>query len=849
MQRCYFCSWNYYFSCQGFLKVNPNYQTKLQKKYKMESLKFKNWLPHILAIVFFLLTVVIFFKPAFFEHKTLSQHDINQFKGSSHSLLNYRVETGEEGLWADAMFSGMPAYLINVHWANGPMIFLKHAFSVFLQHPIENILIAMICYYILLLSFQVRPYLAIAGAIAFAYSSYMVIGLAAGHNSRIGAIAFMPLVIAGIHLVFREKRILGIGVACLGLALHLNENHLQATYYLALIVAGYGIVQFIYASREKKIAGYFKSLALLIFPAVLALGSFFGQFWAVTEYSRYSTRGPAELTKSGQASAVEDGLERSYAFTYSDGIGEALSIMIPNIYGGTMGDFLVKDPESKVYKALVANSRSNEEANQLAGYSTAYFGEQGAPYYGGAIICFLFVLGMLFADKKYVWWLVPLSVFSVMLSWGDSFSSFNNLMFDYFPMYNKFRSVTFALIIILFAMPLLGMLGLEKILELNLDKTARKKLYIALGATGGLCLLVILFAGAVDVSRLGEDQLPAWFTKAIHADRIGIIRGDALRSLLFILPVFALLILGIWKRISQIGFYLFLIFLITIDMTFVGKRYVTKDNYQGKTSNSFFAMTDADKMIQQDKSDFRVLNLQDPMNEARTSYFFKSLGGYHGAKMRRYQDLYDSCISNDMRQLIRDAQSGALDFKKYHTLNMLNTKYIVYGNEANAVMPNNATNGNAWFASELKTVKSANDEIASVKNQDTRTTAFIDATKFNVQDKTFTIDSAATVKLVERKPPYLKFESSASQDALILFSEIYYPKGWYAFVDGKETEILRANYVLRALQIPAGKHVIEFKFEPPAFVIGNKITMASNWGVLLVILGSIAWSFKRKQEE
>jgi MFS family permease len=813
----------------------------------MESLKLKNWLPHILAIIFFLLAVVIFFKPAFFDHKTLSQHDINQFKGSSHSLLNYRTETGKEGLWADAMFSGMPAYLINVHWANGPMIFLKHALSVFLQHPIENIFIAMLCYYIMLLSFQVRPYLATAGAIAFAFSSYMIIGLAAGHNSRIGAIAFIPLVIAGIHLVFREKKILGIGVTCLGLALHLNENHLQATYYLALIVAGYGIVQMIYAAREKQIGSYFKSLGLLILPAVLAVGSFFGQFWAVTEYSHYSTRGPVELTKSGKAATIENGLDRDYAFMYSDGIGEPLSVMIPNIYGGTISNYLVKDQESKTYKALVANSRSNEEANQLAGYATAYFGEQGAPYYAGAIICFLFVLGILFADKKYVWWLVPLSIFSVMLSLGGSFSSFNNLMFDYFPMYNKFRSVTFALIIILFAMPLLGMLGLEKLLELNSDKSVQKKLYIALGATGGVCLLIILFAGMIDVSRTGENQLPEWFTRAMQADRISVVRADALRSLLFILPVFVMLIFSAWKKVSAISFYLLLIFLITIDVTVVAKRYVTKENYQSKSSDTFFTTTAADNVILQDKSDFRVLNLQDPMNEARTSYNFKSLGGYHGAKMRRYQDLYDSCISFDMKNLINDAQTNALDFKKYHTLNMLNAKYIVYGDQANAVLTNNDSYGSAWFVNELKTVKSANEEIASVKNSDTHTTAFVDATKFKVEDKTFTVDSTATIKLLERKPPYLKFESNVATDALAVFCEIYYPKGWHAFIDGNETEILRADYILRALQIPAGKHVIEFKFEPQAFILGNKITMASNWGVLLIILGSIAWSFKKKE--
>jgi hypothetical protein len=814
------------------------------KKAKMNSFKSEKWLPHALAILFFALTVILFFKPVFFDNQMLGQHDIDQFKGARQSLLEYREQTGKEGLWSNAMFSGMPAYLINVHWADTVIYSFKRVLSLFMKHPVANIMLALVSYYILLLSFRIRPYLAVAGAVAFAYSSYMMIGLSAGHNARIGAVSFMPMVIAGIHLAFSGKRILGFGLTCLALALHLSENHLQITYYMAIVVGVYGLVQLIYAYREKQLSETFKSIVILIPAAIIAVGTFFGQFWAITEYTRYSTRGPNELIKPGQSKA-SDGLDRSYAFAYSDGIGEPLSLLIPNIYGGYAGTFLIQDQKSETFKALMANARSDQEANQLAGYTSAYFGNQGAPYYGGAIICFLFVLGILFAEKKYVWWLVPLSVFSVMLSWGDSFSAFNDLMFDYFPGYNKFRSVTFALIIVLFAMPLLGMLGLEKFLEAKQDKETRKKLYIALGVTGGLCLLVVLFAGMIDVSRIGEQSLPAWFKSALYADRKGILRSDAFRSLAFIVAAFLILFFDVRRKISQVGFFAFLIFMILIDAIVVDKRYITKDNYRSKRDNSSLAMTAAHQAIMQDKSDFRVLNLQDPMNEARTSYYFQSLGGYHGAKMKRYLDLYDSCIFYDFNRLINDAQGGSLDFKKYHTLNMLNTKYIVYGEEATNVMLNPAANGNAWFASELKTVKSPNEEINSTRNADTHATAFVDASKFEVKDQAFNVDSAATVRLTERKPPYLKYESSSTQDGLILFSEIYYPKGWHAFVDGKETPILRANYVLRALQVPAGNHTIEFKFEPKPYVVGNQITMASNWAVLLVVLGCLGWSLKK----
>jgi MFS family permease len=803
-------------------------------------------LPHIIAVLVFLVVTFFFFSPVFFEGKVLGQHDIQQFQGSSKTIADYRTATGEEGLWASNMFSGMPAYLVSLKWSEGPLAWTKKVMAIFLPHPVASIFIAFICYYILLLSFRVRPYLAMAGALAFGLSSYMIIGLVAGHNARIGAIAFMPLIIAGIHLAFTGKRILGFALTALGLSLQLRENHLQITYYIALVVAVYGLVQLIYAYREKQLPEFFKSLVILIPAALLAVGTFFGQFWAVTEYTTYSSRGPSELVKPGQTK-IPEGSGKSWAFEYSDGIAEPLALIIPNIYGGNVGNYLIQDEKSEVYKALMANARSNEEANQLAGYTSAYFGRQGAPYYGGAIICFLFVLGILFAEKKYVWWLVPLSVFSVMLSWGDSFSTFNDLMFDYFPAYNKFRSVTFALIIILFAMPLLGMLGLEKFLESNQDKETRKKLYIALGATGGLCLLVLLSAGMMDVSRLGENQLPAWFTNALHSDRRGIVRSDAFRSLAFIASVFIILFFDVRRRVSQIGFYAFLIFMVTIDLSIVDKRTLKKENYTSKRDNSFFAMTEADQVMLQDKSDFRVLNLQNPMNEARTSYYFQSLGGYHGAKIKRYQDLYDSCIFYDFNRLINDAQGGRLDFTKYHTLNMLNAKYIVYGDKAANIMLNSSANGNAWFAKELKTVKSANEEINNIKDLDTRSTGFVDVSKFQVKDQTYNIDSAATVRLTERKPPYLKYESNSTQDGLILFSEIYYPKGWHAFVDGKETEILRANYVLRALQVPAGKHAIEFKFEPKPYTVGNKITLASNWVVLLVVFGCLGWSLKKEE--
>ena len=807
---------------------------------------YKDVLPHAVAVLVFLVVTVLFFNPVFFDNKTLDQHDIQQFQGSSKSIADYRAATGEEALWAPSMFSGMPAYLVSLRWSDGPVVWVKRILSLFLPHPIANIFLAFLCYYILLLSFGVRPYLAIAGGLAFGLSSYVIIGLGAGHSARIGAIAFMPLVMAGIHLTFSKKRLIGFAVAALGLALHLRENHLQITYYLMLIVLVYGLVQLIYAYREKQIKDFFTSIVILIPAVVVAAGSFFGQFWAIKEYEQYSIRGPSELVKPNSTEAV-DGLSKSYAFSYQYGIWEPSSLLIPNFYGGiTKEPAFVNDQNSETYKALV-NSSDNQLANQLVNYTSTYWGPgSGGAYYAGSIIIFLFVVGILLADKKYVWWLVPLAVLSIFLSWGDSFSTFNYFLFDYLPGYNNFRSFSFGLIIILFTMPLLGMIGLEKFLSTELTKDIKRKLLIAFGATGGVCLLVLLFAGMGSFVREGESELPAWFLKALHADRRSLLRDDAFRSLAFITSIFIMLYFNVGKKVSALGFYAFLIFMVTMDLSIVDKRYFSKDKFQGKRDNAFIVPTNADQAILQDKSYYRVYSLKGPFLEARTSYFHHSLGGYHGAKLRRYQDLYDSCIIPQTAKLAGDWQARKLEYDKYGAINMLNAKYIVYGTEANNIIVNPAAVGNAWFVKEFAQVSSPTEELKRTGEVDTRNVAVIDNSKFKTQDLKFTFDSTASILLKDFTPPHIKYESQTSTDGLAVFSEIYYPQGWHAFIDGKETEILRADYVLRALAVPAGKHEIEFKFEPKPYLIGNKVTLASSWVMLLISLGCLGWSMKKE---
>ena len=737
----------------------------------------------------------------------------------------------------------MPAYLVNLDWSDDVVVAIKKALSLFLPHPICNIFLAFVCYYIMLLTFRVRPYLAIAGALAFGLSSYMIIGLAAGHNARIGAIAFMPLVMAGIHLSFSQKRVLGFGMTAAGLALHLRENHVQITYYLVMIVMVYGLVQFIYAMREKQIREFGKTLGVLVIAVVVAAGTFFGPLWALTEFSRYSTRGNSEL-RTISANTAGSGLPKSYAFEYSNGMLEPITAFIPSFFGGASSNSFVSDQTSKTYQAL-ASSRDQKLVNQLVQYSSSYWGDQplSAPYYSGAIIVFLFVLGCTMADKKYVLWLVPVSGLAIMLSWGSNFESFNYFLFDHLPGYNKFRSVTFVMVVVFFSMPLLGMLGLERLLEMGLSKEQKRKLLIAFGITGGVSLLLFLFGGMLSYSKASESELPVWFLQALREDRRAMLAGDALRTFGFVFAIFILLFLDVPRRISLPGFLAFLIVMVLIDTIVVDNRYFTKDNYQRKHNTSILDPLPVNKAILRDKGYYRVFNFN--FYEAGTSSFHHSLGGYNGVRMKRYQELFDSCIINESDQVIAEVQQGKLDFRKFGVLNMLNAKYLVYGGEANNFIPNNEANGYAWFVKEATFVNSPTEELEKLKTINTKEMAVVDASKFKLERQQWPEDSLASIKLADQKPYWMKYETQSANDGLAVFSEIFYPEGWSAKVDGKEVPILRVNYVLRALQISSGKHVVEFLFQPKPYLIGNKVTMASSWLLLVLVAGSLGWSWGR----
>lgn len=802
-------------------------------------------LPHLIAVVTFFIVTVLFFSPVFFGRQTLDQYDIKQWKGGAQQAIEYREDTGEELLWTTSMFGGMPSYLVELDWSDDLLTTVKIIMGGGLPHPVRNIFIAFISFYILLLAFRVRPGLAIAGALAFGLSTYMLIGIGAGHNARIGAIAFMPLVMAGIQTCLYRNRYIGLGLTALAVALQLRENHLQITYYLLFIIAIYGVVYLADAIRKGKVKQFALNGLLLLIAALLGLGTYYGKFWAISEYSTYSMRGVSELQSDQDAGENTSGLKRDYAFQYNAGIWEPMTLMIPNFYGGSSSNFLISDEDSEVRQVL-ERSGDQEMATQLARYTSAYWGEQAgsAPYYAGAIICFLFVLGLFFASRRMIIWLAISFALGIILSWGANWEAFNYAMFDYFPGYNKFRSVTFAIIISLFAMPLLGFAGLEAFLQSKKDKKNTRKLIYALVITGGTCLLIALFAGAASFMREGEEQLPDWFLNALTSDREALLRSDAFRSSILISLVATAIYIHWKEKISFLILSGIVIILVGFDLWSVDKRYFTEDNYRRSSDRGFFVETPADQEILKDKSPgYRVYELRNPFNEARTSYYHASLGGYHGAKIRRYQDLIEYCITPETQELITSFQSGNPDMGQFGVLNMLNTKYFIYGAEATNVIRNPAANGNAWFVRDIVPAQTPDEEIQKTCEINTKTEAVINISEFEISSDIGS--GSGTIETLEYAPDNITFQSNSSEDGLVVFSEIYYPEGWEATIDGEPATLIRANYVLRALMVPAGEHTITLSFRPAAYYTGNIIIFWSSIFLLILVIGSFILGWRK----
>ncbi|AHM59015.1 hypothetical protein D770_03740 [Flammeovirgaceae bacterium 311] len=804
-------------------------------------------LPHLVAVVLYVAVSILFFSPATLDNKVLFQNDILQAEGGNREIVTYRQNTGEEPLWTNSMFGGMPAYLLSVEYSGDLMTVFLRILYLGLTHPANLTFAAMLCFYILLVCAEVRPWLALAGGLAYGLSTFLLISIEAGHNSKVLAMAVMPLVVAGVLLVFRNRKVWGFVLTALGLALQLRAGHPQITYYLFLMLVVFGIVWLVYAIRDNTVAQLFKNVGILVVAALLAVGCNWGRLYNIYQYGKYSIRGASELTAQDPGAAGGTGLDREYAFAWSSGRAESLTLLVPYFYGGASTESVGRD--SELAESLERQGVPPEQVNQFVQQVPTYFGDQpftSGPIYVGAVICFLFFLGLWMAPPEYRYWLLAATILSLVLSWGKNLQWFNYLVFDYVPGYNKFRAVTMALSIALLTIPLLGFIGLEYFCRESGAARARRGLFIAAGITGGLSLLIALFAGMRSYTGLVDAQLagyPEWIMSAIQEQREALVRGDAYRSFFFIIAAAAVCYFIWLKKINPLVGAASVGLLLLIDLWAVDTRYFDESNYSRNPRAQFFSENAADQAVLADTDPhFRVLNLMNPFQDGRTSYFHRSVGGYHGAKLRRYQDLIERVLQPEMQMLISSLQQGNPDFEQADALNMLDTRYLLAGQQREAVIRNPAALGAAWLVEDVKTVSSPDEEIEQLLEIDTRTTAVINTERFPLQNQSY--NGGGSIQLTQYGPNRITYQAETSGNALAVFSEIYYPEGWIATVNGQEANIIQANYVLRALELPAGNHTVEFRFEPASYSSGNIVMLVCNIILILLLLGAIGWSIK-----
>ncbi len=851
----------------------------------------KKLLPYIVAIIAFAIIPYVYFSPVMSGDKEIKQGDINNHKGMSKEIADFRKEhQGEEPLWTNSMFGGMPAYQISVIYNANLLKHVDSAFQLWLPHPANLVFLYFIGFYILMLCMRVNPWVALIGALGYGLSSYFFIIIEAGHNSKAHAIGYMAPLLGSILLTLRGKYLLGGGLTALFAALELYTNHLQITYYLFMIVAVLYVVEFYHAFKAKELKKIFIASAILGASLIFAILPNISSLWATYEYGKFSTRGKSELTikRDGTSNGEikTSGLDKDYATQWSYGIGESFSLLIPNFKGGAsepLGQH--KDAIEKI---------DPQYRNDVAGSFYSYFGNQpftSGPVYVGAIIIFLALLGMFIIEDRLKWVLIIATLLSLMLSWGKNMMWFSNLFFDYLPGYNKFRAVSMILIIAELTLPILAVLSIDRIinhikngdqiLELKFLKkkiTAMKLLYITFGVVGGFTLLCVIapglfnkfqadnefqqmVGGAIKQNKgVTQEQAENYYTPLMEQAEIArksIFKSDAWRSFIFIFMAAASIWLYLRKNVNKELLIGALGLFILIDLWSVDIRYLNSSNYVPKAQNQNpFPKTKADEFILEDKSlDYRVLNLsKSTFNDASTSYWHKSIGGYHGAKLKRYQELVDFKIDKDISTLYEGLGGGAISdsslratFAKTTILNMLNCKYVI-GNPETTPIVNTQAYGNAWLVTKIKWVETADEEITALGETSPRWTAIMRSSfKEAIGTPSLEMDSISNIKLTVYQPNYLSYDSYTLKDRLAVFSEIYYSKGWNAYVDGVLTPHANANYVLRAMKVPAGKHKIEFKFEPEVYKTGEKISGIGSILILLIVGSTIFMEFRKKK--
>jgi len=822
--------------------------------------------PYLVAIVVFLTITFIYFSPLL-EGKKLKQHDITMFKGMSKEISDFRDKTGEEALWTNSMFGGMPAWQISVQYKANLVRYIDKTLMLGLPYPANYVFLYFLGFFVLMLVLKIDPWVSLLGAIAFALSSYFFIILGAGHTSKAHAIGYMAPVLAGIILAFRGKLWKGSLLFTIALALQIHAGHLQITYYLLMLVVIYGIYELIRAIQKKQLPYFAKVLGVLIIGALLGASTHFTNLWATYDYGKDTMRGKPELTKDLEIKS--GGLDRDYITHWSYGIGETWSLLIPNAKGGASG--LIG--QQKALDKADRNYRSS-----IAGQN-AYWGDQpgtSGPVYVGAIVIFLFVLGLFIVRSKFKWALLAATILSIFLAWGKNFMPFTDFFIDYIPGYNKFRAVTMILVIAELAIPILAFMALGAIIK-NRDelKANPKPFYYSLGITSGITLLFYLFP-SVFFNFLSQFELQQFESMKSSADpvqlaafitnledvRIAIFKSDAFRSFIFIVLAGGFIWAYLKNYLNKGILIVALAILLLVDMASVNQRYINSDNFERarKVDEPFTAAKANMEILKDTDPDFRVLDItKSTFNDASTSYFHKSIGGYHGAKLQRYQDLIEAYIQPEITNVMEVLRSGITQekidrlFDGQQVLNMLNTKYLIYNPEAPPLY-NKSAFGHAWFTNEYVYVNSADEEIEALANYKLKETAVIDERFAEyIGDRNFERDFSARISLESYAPNHLTYKYNSGKDQILVFSEIYYNKGWNAYLNGEQVPYFRSNYVLRSMVVPAGSGTIEFKFEPKVWAIGEKISFGSSLLLILLLFGWIIWeikgSFKNKVAE
>lgn len=787
----------------------------------MKQLDWKSWMPHIIAVAVFLGISLAYFSPVL-EGKKLYQSDNVNFVGMSKEIKDHRAEYGEEPLWTNSMFSGMPAYQISVVYGANLVKHVDKIFQGFLPRPAGLVFLYLIGFYILLVSLKIDYRLAIFGAIAFAFSSYFFIILEAGHNTKAHAIGYMAPLLASVLMTMRGRWLAGGVLTALFTSLMLNANHLQITYYLVMLFLILGIVKLVEAVKENQLEPYLKSVGILVLAGLLGASTNITRILSTYEYGEESMRGKSELTND--LDNKTSGLDKDYATAWSYGKAESFTLLIPNFHGGASQGELGTDSET--YQAI----KQSPQARTLIKQLPLYWGTQpftSGPVYAGAIVCFLFVVGLFLLQGYMRWWVIITTILMLALGWGKNFMPLTEFFLEYFPGYNKFRAVSTTLVIVEFLLPLFGFVALHKLLGESDKAENQKAIKWGLIITGGLCFVFALMPTIFfDFVGSSDEQLKGmgWPVDAIQSDRASLLSSDAWRSLMFILLSAVALWLYLSNTLKKQQVILIVGLLIVGDMWTVNKRYLDNDDFVSKRKVAEpFSPSMADQQILADNDpNFRVFNTAiNTFNDASTSYYHKSIGGYHGAKLKRYQELIDAHISKG----------------NMNVLNMLNTKYFIVNNQNQKVAQRNmAALGNAWFVKEVQVVANADEELAALSSVNTAEIAVVD-NRYAEMLPSFTMDSTAQIQLTNYKANQLTYTANCSQEQLAVFSEIFYDKGWNAYLNGELVPHFRANYVLRAMTVPAGNHQIEFKFEPTTYSTGESISFASSAILLLLLLG------------